>query len=538
MALADVINLTITRHSRPLERAGFGTMLFLAMHRAWSDRIKYYDQPDDMLDDGFSSTDEAYRAAVSYFAQSPKPEQIAIGRLATADAVSLLVDTVANAYRYKVWLDGIGFDYTSDATATTNEIEAGLTSVINDGYTIGAASTSAKTFTITGNHLASIVAGEQFRVIGSSANDGTYTVASAILSSGNTVIAVDEAIASESGNMGAVKSLNAVTATNSLVWDGVISIAPDVASTVVRMTAGDNLHLEYDLSGTMAANLTAIEAEDSTGWYAVSLAHQWETTASPAADNDQVDVEEALADLIETRRKLFVQASPASAIIDSTLAADDPTTGSIAARVKDKGYARTAILYSGQADNGLDIAGGSPDPYADAAWLGSRLPWDPGRETWKFAKLTGVSSDDLTTTQRTNCLAKSANCYAPFTTSRAITEDGTVATGEFIDVIRLIDAIYDAVTTEVADALLNPESPLAKVPYTDEGIAVIEAAIRKALDPYTGTTRGLASYTVTVPTAASVSATDKANRVLRGVSFTGVLSGAVHSTVITGNVTV
>src|SRR5574342_803676 len=111
MALADVVKLTITRQSRPLERAGFGTLLHLSMHRAWSDRIKLYTQPGDLLTDGFADTDAAYKAAVAYFAQEPKPEKLAIGRLKTADAVVVVVEKVVNGHVYTVWIDGIGFDY-------------------------------------------------------------------------------------------------------------------------------------------------------------------------------------------------------------------------------------------------------------------------------------------------------------------------------------------------------------------------------------------------------------------------------------------
>src|SRR4030042_1479347 len=153
MSLSDVVNLIITRQARPLARAGFGTALFLTMHRAWDDRIKYYTDASDMLDDGFAATDDAYRAAVRCFAQSPKPEQIAIGRLATADAVIVSVDTVTSSTRYTVFIDGIGFDYSADSSATTTEIEAGLTAIINSGYTITGIDETNDTFTVAGNQI-------------------------------------------------------------------------------------------------------------------------------------------------------------------------------------------------------------------------------------------------------------------------------------------------------------------------------------------------------------------------------------------------
>jgi len=535
MAIEDVVTLTITRESRPVERAGFGTLLFLAMHRAWDDRIKYYTQPDDLLDDGFSETDPCYLAAVAYFSQEPKPQTLGIGRLATDDGVTVVIDTVEAAARYTIWLDGVGFDASADSTPTTIEIEAALTTVVNDGYAITTAATSTKKFTIASNHRASFPVGAQFRVSGSTGNDGTYTVAGVALVAGATVVEVSETVASAVAD-GAIKSLTPVTATNTIAGDAGLSISPVTPAAFVQMWVGENMHLEFDLLGSITTNLTDIEAEDSTGWYAVCLAHQWETTASPAADDVQATVEEELATAIETRRKIFGIASPDANIVDTTRAADNVTTGSIARRLQDAGYARTWVLYSPEADDGAVST--SPDPYADVAWMGSRLPTDPGTETWKFASLTGVTADVLTTTQRTNALAKYANVYVPFTAAKSITDDGTVADGEFIDVIRLVDAIYDAVLTEVADVIVSPVSPLFKTPFTNAGIAAIEGAIRTALEQYTGPSRGLSSYTVTTPDEDDVSDADKGNRSLTGVSFTATVTGAVHAVTITGSVTV
>ncbi|MFH0902142.1 MAG: DUF3383 family protein [Pseudomonadota bacterium] len=538
MALSDVVNLTITRQSRPLERAGFGTTLFLTMHRAWDDRIKYYTDASDMLDDGFAATEDAYRAAVRCFAQSPKPEQIAIGRLATADAVIVVVDTVTSSTRYTVFVDGIGFDYSADASATTTEIEAGLTAAINSGYTIIATDETNDTFTVAGNHLAAFVAGKTFRVTGSTTNDGTYTVASVARSSGNTVITVDEDVIAEGMALGTIKSATAVTATNSVAGDGEFIIEPDVAATFFECKAGSNMHLEFDLDESMDTALSAIEDEDSTGWYFVALAHQFGAGFSSPANDDLTALQKDLSDLIETRRKIFVAACADANLPGTTAAADDDTSGTFARYIQGRSYARSVAFYNAQADNGLDVSGGDPDPYADVGWIASRATSDPGRETWKFASVSGIVADELSTTERANVLAKNANCYTAITTSVSITEEGTVGDGEFIDVVRLCDALYDAVTTEVFSALTNPTSPLVKVPFTNGGIAVVETAIKKALDPYTGPTKGLSEYTVTVPDEDDVSDADKANRTLTGVEFVGYLTGAIHSATVNGFVTV
>ena len=534
MSITDVVQLTITRSARPLERAGFGTMLFLSMHRAWSDLIRYYTQATQLLDDGFMESDHAYLEAVSYFSQEPKPQRLAVGRLGTADACLVLTTDEVDGHRYVIWIDGIGFGYNAGVGTTTTAIEAGLTTILNSGYTVTAASPANKTFTVAGNHFRNFPAGEQFRVTDSGANNGTYTVASAELVGGDTVITVVEAVASSAGALGAIKSLTAITVTNSVSWDGMISISPTVASTFFRLWVGENLATNFGLSGTMAANLAAIEAEDASGWYSVSLAHQWHPAVSPAETETQEDLTVKLAKEIEARRKIFLQASSDTDIVNLTLAADDVTTGSVARQVQDRAYARTAILYSAQANDDRD------DPYADAAWQGSRLPTDPGRETWWGAKLKGVSADALSATQRANALAKKANIYTPFTADGtvSIVENGTMADGTFIDVIRLIDAIYQEVLLSVGETLITPAAPMFKIPYTQGGLDAIENSIRKALDKFTGPDRGLSSYTVDVPDIDEISDTDKANRVITGITFVGFLSGAAQGVVIQGTVTV
>jgi len=526
MSLEDVVNVQITRRTTAVERAGFGTLLHLVMHRAWDDRIRTYVEASDLLDDGFSDTDPAYRGARAYFAQSPKPERIKIGRLATADTVTVFIDTVANTTRYTVFIDGVGFDFTSDATATSTEIEAGLTSILNTGYAITGVTPAVDTFIIAGNHVSSFPAGKRFRVTGSTGNDGTYTIVSATLSAGSTRIVVEEDVTSAVAD-GFIESLTDITAVNSVGGDGFITVAPVVPSTFFAIKAGANMHLEFVLSGTIAANLNDIEFVESLTWYGTTLARQY------GALNK--NLQRQLADEIESRRKMLGVASDDEDIVDDSVSEDDPDTGTIARQVQAASYARSWVLFSRQASGDLD------DTFPDCAWFGARFTTDPGKETWMFATLAGITADDLTATERLNALAKNANVYSQFTTDIAKTEEGTVGVGEFIDVIRFVDFLHSDITVDVFSALINPPPPMVKVPFTDAGIAVVDNALRGTLQRSTtegGDVRGLASFTTTVLSIADVSTADKAARLLRNVNFTGVLSGAIHLVSINGFVSV
>ena len=75
-----------------------------------------------------------------------------------------------------------------------------------------------------------------------------------------------------------------------------------------------------------------------------------------------------------------------------------------------------------------------------------------------------------------------------------------------------------------------------KVPYTDAGVQMIVAPLKQALDEAVKYDI-LASYEVEYPAVADVSNTDKGNRFLPDVKFTGVLAGAIHSTRIDGTIT-
>lgn len=259
----------------------------------------------------------------------------------------------------------------------------------------------------------------------------------------------------------------------------------------------------------VADDLTAINNANST-WYAL------------ISTSRDVPTVKAIAAWVEARIKLFGTASSDLNIINVPAGTD---TTSIAAFLNQAGYVRSFVMYHQDAD--FD--------YPEAAWFGRVLPLEPGSETWKFKTLNGISYSNLTTTQSNTALAKKANTYE-FVGGVGITANGTVAQGEYIDTVRGIDWLTARIQEFVFSVLVqNP-----KVPYTDAGIAVIQSEVMRALslgvsnDFLTSSPAPL----VTVPKAADVPPTDKANRILRNVKFTATLAGAIHAVVIRGTVSV
>jgi len=154
----------------------------------------------------------------------------------------------------------------------------------------------------------------------------------------------------------------------------------------------------------------------------------------------------------------------------------------------------------------------------------------PGSATWALKTLQSLGVYDLSGAQVTKCRNKNVNSYLS-ASGISITQDGKTG-GEYIDVIHGCDWLKARIQNLVFGVLANND----KVPYTDAGVQMIVAPLKQALDEAVKYDI-LASYEVEYPAVADVSNTDKGNRFLPDVKFTGVLAGAIHSTRIDGTIT-
>lgn len=262
---------------------------------------------------------------------------------------------------------------------------------------------------------------------------------------------------------------------------------------------------QKDVSEDWDEALTAISEVDDV-WYGLAC--------------DTVDAAEIveIAAWVEARTKIYIAKSSDSDVITNS-------TTDVGSDLQDANYARTALLWHSLATT----------TYPDCAWLGNCLVRDPGSQTWKFKTLPAITVDSFTATQKDAMIGKNVNFYERIAGVN-ITREGTMAEGEYIDVIRGIDWLTARIQERVYERLVN--SP--KVPYTNAGIAVIENCVREQLD--IAVDRGVIApeppYTVTVPDVLDTDSADRADRILRDVEFEGRLAGAIHSVTITGVVTV
>lgn len=262
------------------------------------------------------------------------------------------------------------------------------------------------------------------------------------------------------------------------------------------------------------AALTAIRAENNN-WYGICDVVHTNTRT------------EKIAIWAEANEKLFVTCLNEAL----TTTAPGTDTTSVARKLMTGNYFRTAWWW---------------DPvitdFPDVAIAIKSFTKYPGQETWANQRLQGVPSTTLAETIASNVFAKNGNTFEPFR-NISITQNGKVAGGEWIDVIRFRDWLCDEIKVNIFRQMVDN-----RIPYTDPGISIIRSLLAESLD--FGVRRGgiappeldienniIPSYTIDVPLAATVSQNTKANRILQDVYFTARVAGAIHVVQIKGSLT-
>jgi hypothetical protein len=300
---------------------------------------------------------------------------------------------------------------------------------------------------------------------------------------------------------------------------GVLTTAPlyKAASTAfAQIPSLNRIFIGWDdaaLDATVALN--NIKAENNS-WYAFCDVSHLNTRTLK------------MAQWAEANEKLYV-----TCLNDPNTAAVSPGTDtiSVAHQLMQGQYFRTAWWY---------------DPiltdFPDVAIAVHSFSKYPGQETWANQQLQGVPWVPMTETQAQNVFGKNGNTFEQFR-NVAITQNGKVSGGEWIDIIRFRDWLCEEIKVNIFQQMIDN-----RIPYTDHGIGVIRSRLAESLD--FGVRRGgiappevdingklIPSYTIEVPLAATVSANNKANRLLQDVYFTARVAGAIHVVEIQGALT-
>jgi hypothetical protein len=272
------------------------------------------------------------------------------------------------------------------------------------------------------------------------------------------------------------------------------------------------------------SDLDAIATENN-GWYAGILVK---------GTDDEILTG---AEWFQSQLKMLFAASAAASIGDAT------STSSLAATLKSKSYDRVALMWSpGSADKGIE-----------AAWVGQCITAVPGTINWAYQVLAGISADALTTGQLLatvgNPIDGTEGNYANTYTSqysRGVTLSGTVPNGSYIDITMGKDYLRFQMQAEIFSILASG----IKVPFTNKGVAVFEAAVRKVLsdaaaigliNPTPGKDadgNALPGITVSVADVGTLTAADRAHRRCPTINFTCTLSGCINAVAVQGVISI
>lgn len=345
----------------------------------------------------------------------------------------------------------------------------------------------------------------------------------------------DTATGTEYTSLGAAPAASDVAAALALAIDGGSQNVSAVNNgTVVEITAdplGSAFIAEGSVdavgTGTIEDTATISLAEDGDDALTACLSElsDWYGIVYTGTEGRLVAQQKLVADWAEANQRLYIAASADSDIRVLTAAADTSTT--IAGYMKSNSLKQSACIFHTLAAT----------QYIDAAWFGRCLQADPGSINWNYKNLSSVTVDtDMTATYRTNMGGKGASWYETFgglNSTQLGIQSAQNGFGDYIDVTRTIDWL----AIRMQEAIAALEIRVDKVPFTNKGIASVEAEIRAVLQ--LGVENGaVASFTTSVPDVADVSTADKAVRHLDDVVFTAVLAGSINSVAISGTVTV
>jgi hypothetical protein len=541
--LNEHITSVITQDNVGVARADLGTPLILSCNTpaGFTERTRtYIDMPG--IEEDYATDSPEYLMGNKIFSQRPRPEKLKIGRAVgqPTQRYQLNITSVALGNVYSLQVEGEGVTSTlveymtlADLTFTAAnsgdvmtsvahgmETGAGPYRVSNSGGALPTGLATDTNYWIikltvdTYQYAASLAdAIAETEVVISTDGTGTHT----LRRNQNDVICAQ-----------LVQGLNDVDDANYTAAQvpgagetDYITITGDAAGNYFSIAIVENINrmkiaqTHAEPATALATDLNAIAVEDDD-WYFLLTAY-----------NSDAYVKAAAAWAESVTKIYIVDNSESDAPL--TVASDSDTD--LANDLHNLGYARTACIYH-------------PSPYnfAAAAWVGRVAPTVPGKATWKFKRLRGVTPVSLTATHRANLRDKACNCYTNLTSTLPQTWEGQTVDGNFIDATRGDDWVDDDMKKGIAEVLAGNDI----VPMSPAGINMIEAPMRATLDRAVENGIYLGdgvdendvplAPTITVPKIGDISAANRGARILPDMKWNANRSNAVHHVQVAGTV--
>jgi hypothetical protein len=551
MAAADHVLVQLSIDSVGLARAGFGVPLILSHNADFVPRVQYYSSIAAVGDD-FDTDSPEYLAANAMFAQTPKPRLIAIGRAtgSVTQRYDIEIAAVAVGQEYAIEVVGEGVTDTTvsytpaaDLTFVDGDITTGTDTIAKTAHGMetgagpfrlsnsgGALPAATPSLAVDTNVWIIAPTADTFKLAASKADAIALTAIDITAAAGGGTHtlrrAQNDVICAQ-----LVQGLNAVAGKN---YTAVQTTGAGETDTV-RVTAtaaGDWFSLEINTPSalgivqshaapsdvTLAADLAAILLADQ-GWYCLIPLYPSTAYILDVAAWVESNGRICVYDVVET-----------DSITTSVSGGTD-----LGAQMLALGYTRTMGCYHH-----------IPAQFFAAAWMGRWLPTDPGKCITKYRTLVGVTPSTLTDTHKINLRGIPAvssgrrmNAYEQVLADRAFAWEGTVFSSvyRYIDVTRNADWLVDGANAVLLGVFVGTDI----VPYTPEGIALMEGALRGFVRDEAvsqGVLSGTPLPTVTAPDIDDVSDADKAARNLGDLKFDGTLAGAIQTAIpVTGVLT-
>lgn len=540
MSLEQIVKVQITRDTQVPTRAGFGTQIFWCYHQNFPELCRVFGDPSELLDLGFTTSSPAYQAMTAAWSQSPRAGLFAVGRrtLPFSMAVRLTPQSFEDGKRYAFQAVSPGgviteIDYTVPSGADLDDVCDALISQLDAVAGVSASGavqvvTLTPTDTTLGFEYEFTIRVDDVITTITHTNGGSETATTICDAfrtqinaiTGTTVVASGTSTCVITGAAGKSFLLGTlqdeITAVDSSAASTSVLLTADVPGTVFDLRGMPHRSLlELDVETAdpgVAADFAELLSEDPSRWYMITADHL-----------SQAQVE-ALAPLVEAQDKMLLAGLSDSELWDG---AEDEDTAS---ELQSAAYSQTPIFGLMNRVSG----------YHASALAGRCLPYTPGEETWALKTLVGVQPDSLTTGDVLAAIGDSENLpgkkFTIYTrqAGQNVTRNGHVPDGDYIDTIRGVHALKARIAEDVFAQLIR----LPKVPFTDSGIQLIAGVVRNTIQGFV--TRGFIAasppFVVTVPLAADVDPSAKANRLLPDIVFTATLAGAIHSVKVQGTV--
>lgn len=361
-------------------------------------------------------------------------------------------------------------------------------------------------------------AGQSFSVQLTGSADGGVTVQ-------NSTVSVNASSGQDAGDIfTALQTAIQNDATFGSLVSATLSGTDDLSRLLIKTVDADNVFIKASVAGSSPITAQAspvdspadfiprIREYDDT-WYFVGLEER----------NSQTIIE--LSTLIGAMRKMFFTATSLQSATQGTVLTN---ASDWVAKLAQDGHPRTVVLWHHTAES----------DYPEFAYIGYGAPYDAGSISWSNAQLSGVGYSQQINGRPLNAGQKAAletrNCnYVDYDGGVSVVRHGKVSKGEWIDIVRGADWMQYDLTVSLRDLLVNQKG--GKITYDDRGITRVRQVIESSLERAVAR-NFLESYTVNVPRAKDISIELKRNRILKDVSFSGILAGAIDDVDLKGTV--